>query len=581
MLRSTVALLSASSVLGWDDVILPPPASKTGPVVALYYGQGADIKTDQYAEILGSLQQAVDFPLWVGIPQCPGDAAAVPNALKNGIERIRDDMKEQGMIEEFSFYGGHSLGGAMMPDYVYANAADTAAGVMLSGSFLTRKYKTGKTAEGRPQYEFPVPTLTIGGELDGLCRISRVAEALYTQISFSQDPEVATLYMPVTTISGMNHMQFASGEVPTFVLENDLQAEVSEEEAQAMAVADMTSFMGSILFPQDASYAQTLQKRVQESTEFTQPIVDALLMESYEQFLPGCYCETEDEYGYLQYGTCASTPSCVGGVRWTDEHAQRLMGGLDDARVVGLDMTVADSIHLVTEEDPSCHLPHIHGNPENSANPGHDDTPPICEQPNGCLLNITTVTQHVYENGHFDIWRLHFDLDWADTGYLPLSSKELKTKIKSRQAVWEAAGVKNVSYVETDVVAREGGTGDRCKEINQAAIDWAISKAPETTRSRFDKYGQKLIVGEDLGTCAAGPCWIWDPLRFDKDDEANTVNVQAVWFGSENQNAYPCGEDKTIPCSAGFHYCKLLSPSRALEWMYVDGLRNKLGTDKL
>ena len=27
------------------------------------------------------------------------------------------------------------------------------------------------------------------------------------------------------------------------------------------------------------------------------------------------------------------------------------------------------------------------------------------------------------------------------------------------------------------------------------------------------------------------------------------------------------------PDSSGFHYCKLLSPARAMEWIYVDGLR--------
>lgn len=27
------------------------------------------------------------------------------------------------------------------------------------------------------------------------------------------------------------------------------------------------------------------------------------------------------------------------------------------------------------------------------------------------------------------------------------------------------------------------------------------------------------------------------------------------------------------PDSAGFHYCKLLSPARIMEWIYVDGLR--------
>ena len=133
----------------------------------------------------------------------------------------------------------------------------------------------------------------------------------------------------------------------------------------------------------------------------------------------------------------------------------------------------------------------------------------------------------MYENsGEVDIWRAHFSVPWVDTGYLPITANELKTKIKSRQAVWEAAGVQNVSYIETDGFPKDGGSGDRCGEINQAAIDWALAQLPSKTRDRYEKYGQKLTVGADIGTCAAGPCWIWDPLRFEKDDDANTVTVQ-------------------------------------------------------
>lgn len=105
----------------------------------------------------------------------------------------------------------------MMPDYV-ASKPDDADAMFLLGSFITRKYKTGKTDAGRPQVKFPVPTLTIGGELDGLCRISRIVEALYTQITFDEDTEGMTDYMPVTVVEGMNHMQFASGDAPRYVV---------------------------------------------------------------------------------------------------------------------------------------------------------------------------------------------------------------------------------------------------------------------------------------------------------------------------------------------------------------------------
>jgi hypothetical protein len=581
-MRSIVFSTLISAVWCWDDVILAPPSSKQGPVGVIYFAQGADLKTDQYTKIMSTLQETVDFPLWVGIPQCPMDVAAIPGALESGIQRVNEAMVGQGMDAQFDFYAGHSLGGAMMPDYVNDHAADTADGQILMGAFLTRKFKTGSTAEGRPQVEYPVSTLTIGGELDGLCRLTRISEALYTQVTFAADPESARDLMPVTVIPGMNHMEFASGEIPSFVLDHDLRAEISEDQAQKEATYDMAAFLNSKVYPDNSVYISALRTRVQESVEFTQPIIDAFLMESYEQFLPPCYCEAQDEYGGLQYGTCESTPACTGGVAWTSQYSQVLMGGLDEPEVKGLSISSADSIHLVTEEDPSCHLPHIHGNPVDNANPGNGDTPPICSSPEGCTLDLTTVTQHLYHNsGEVDIWRLHFDVDWLDTGYLPLAAAELKTKLKSRQAVWEAAGVQNVSYAQTDLIVTDGGDGDRCGAINQAAIDWALGKLPEKTRTRFEEYGQKLLVGADLSTCAAGPCWIWDNLKFDRDNEANTVNIQAVYMGTENYNKYPCGESKKIPCSAGFHYCKLLSPARALEWMYVDGLRNKLATNKV
>lgn len=474
----------------------------------------------------------------------------------------------------------------MMPDYVIENVKDTAAGMVLMGSFITRKYKTGITKEGRPQIEYPVPTLTIGGELDGLCRVSRITEALYSQVTFSNNPELAKIYMPVTVIVGMNHMEFASGEIPPFVKASDLQAEISEEQAQTNVAYDAAGFLNYIVFPENESYKSIVIIRVDESIKFTQPITDALLMEGYEQFLPPCYCETEDEYGGLQYGTCVDTPSCNGGVDWTSLYSQVIMAGLNNPEVANLKIIATDSIHLVTEEKPSCHLPHIHGggeSREDNTNPGDGITPPLCQSPHyNCTLNITTVTQHVYENsGEVDIWRFHFSLNFTDTGYLPITARELNTKLKSRQAIYDAAGLQNVSFILTDEIPSKGGIGNNCMDINQAAINWALAKLPENTRKRYEKYGQKLLVDEDLSTCKAGPCWIWDPLRFKRDDDKNIVTIQSVYFATENEYTYPCGETKLIPCSAGFHYCKLLSPAKALEWMYVDGLRNMLSTNNI
>jgi len=335
-------------------------------------------------------------------------------------------------------------------------------------------------------------------------------------------------------------------------------------------------------------------------------------------FLPPCNCEAKDEYWnpetgvarslsgrlpYRMYGTCVSEEYCTGGVPWTSDFAMPIMAGVAPKDftasfesapafpALSIAVKATDSLHDVNQLRPSPHLPHIHGNNINFANPGNtghknaNNPPaqPICRlgPASNCTLNITTVTQHVYSNsGEFDLWRFTFSSASLDTGFLPLAARELKAKLKSRQAVYEAAGLgidQAVDLVETDTPVSEGGTGDRCGEINQAAIDWALGKLPPRTAERFAAYGQKLVVGPDLKTGKAGPGWIWDPLRWLKNDNKGTVVVQSVPFLTENYNKYPCGEGRgpgeMVACSAGFHYCKLLSPARALEWMLIDGLR--------
>ena len=153
-------------VAAWDDLILPPVTEgKTGAPAVLLFGQGAGIVTSLYQSLGEAIQAAAPFPLWFGSPQCQSNSCAVPGTLKSGMERIKSAMVDQGLDIDNStrfYYGGHSLGGAMMPDYVHDEALDDASAMVLMGSFLTRKWRTGVTSSGRPQYEFPVPTLTIG-----------------------------------------------------------------------------------------------------------------------------------------------------------------------------------------------------------------------------------------------------------------------------------------------------------------------------------------------------------------------------------------------------------------------------------
>ena len=88
----------------------------------------------------------------------------------------------------------------------------------------------------------------------------------------------------------------------------------------------------------------------------------------------------------------------------------------------------ADAAHSVSDVRPF-HLPHIFNPP-----PGH-----ACNTSTHCAINLTTLTEPVYDSR-----------DALDTGLYPIAATELRAKMKSRQAVWQAAGVSAADFQTLD-----------------------------------------------------------------------------------------------------------------------------------
>jgi hypothetical protein len=163
-----------------------------------------------------------------------------------------------------------------------------------------------------------------------------------------------------------------------------------------------------------------------------------------------------------------------------------------------------------------------------------------------CTLESITVTENYYER-----------LDSLDTGKYPISAYEMKTKMSSRQRMQADSGV-TVDFTTSDE------TGNRCADINNESLQWGIAHSSAEAVDRYNKLGQKYVMGDDEGPYNEGPLWIWTYMDYKTSKDKTTVTVRSPMMRTPT--------DYWIDAAAGFHYCKVLSPFRVMEWIYVDSL---------
>ena len=151
-------------------------------------------------------------------------------------------------------------------------------------------------------------------------------------------------------------------------------------------------------------------------------------------------------------------------------------------------------------------------------------------------------------------------MDDLDTGYYPVTAQEVRTKMKSRQAIYQAVGFANAQFNVTDAP-------NICAEINTLSYQYAMSHAGARTVARFQKLGEPYVMGPDIGPLNIGPLWIWTALKYTSQGSGSSevVNITSPMLKTPT--------NYWLQLAAGYHYCKLLSPARSIEWMYVDGLR--------
>lgn len=515
-----VAFAGASTTM-----FMQPRAGATGPAVAVIFIHGAQIPNTNYETLFSTMQNSTDLSLWVGLP---GFTFDIPNPIEiaSSVKSALTMMYSAGMSQNTPiFYSGHSLGSVIVQDYLVNNSIANAAGQILTGGFLQRKYFW-------PNFTYPVPTLTIGGELDGLSRVTRIVESYYIQTKRDSNEKA----FPTVVLKGVNHFEFCGqGAPPLLVKERDLMAEASQTDAWASISALYVDYIKSILNIPGAG--SVIAAALQETDAFSAPIIAAFELEGSRHFNVPAQIDGPLASQCVKGG-------CPGKSTWAPK-AQFIIG----ADIPGWSLDVSNEYVLLA------------GSPIT----GQDfHLPVITQDPVAKEISVTT-----YVEGNWD------SLDDFDTGFSSTSANELGTKLASRQCLL----MNGANYTADQAQFNVTDAPQFCQMTNIEAYQWALNIAGTATRERYDKYGQQFIFGDDQQK-DGGPAWIFGRLAYDSvklPDGSVAIQISSPSAKTEidywKRHFGPIPRPPFIPDPGCFHYCKLLSPARAVEWMYVDSLR--------
>jgi hypothetical protein len=274
----------------------------------------------------------------------------------------------------------------------------------------------------------------IGGTLDGLNRVTRMAES-YWHVHSNIDPKVAGKYT-VELIKGMNHLDPISDTsfIPQYAKKHDLKSETTKAEVRAQLVQLFTS---QILSLQSGSSVQSSTF----TSDFMKPLVWGLEQEGNYQTKPPCYDSAEIN---------PIKPTCTAGSPWITNYAHKQMAGQLKNPNVGV--AGNDNFHRTDSVYPY-HHPEFNGD---------------CSKASAnqlCTIESISITENKY-NGLTDFTKLERFM---------VAAFQQETKLKSRQAFKHQSGESDASYEAND----KGQ--NRCQEVNQISLDLAIKMTDAET----------------------------------------------------------------------------------------------------
>ena len=271
--------------------------------MGLIFIQGAQINHNRYTDFLTALQNSVSFPLHIALPEFLFDLPLPPlseTVFKSAVNTIAS-LRQAASLQDLDVYiGGHSLGATAAMEQAFEHP-EMYKGAFITGASVLRKYN----------YTFPIPILSINGELDGLHRIrfvyilyiivlsrwfdnthyrfvyyiptySRVGEAFYNMFDRKAYQnknyfDTSLVQNPVVILDDVTHNHFGDGINPTITIKHlDLISTIPVEVAHIRIVEVISAFMNiHQSTPNTESYMtsmELLKKKVIDTDTFLKPM---------------------------------------------------------------------------------------------------------------------------------------------------------------------------------------------------------------------------------------------------------------------------------------------------------------------
>jgi len=452
--------------------------------IGLIFVPGAKIPGEAYLPLLVAIQEHYPGPLWIGATS--GWLNEMPNPIEIGgqISNCLSKAKEAGFDTETVFFGGHSLGGIVLESHISSHA-EIASGIALIGTWLPDL--VGEYSRG--DNEYPVPVLTAIGELDG-GGISYLRREYQETMAL---PGSVTAFSKTILVPQVNHAQVASGEIDQGVIDNDIDSELSEDEAHQM-------------------YGKRIADWLVLNALHLGLVSQDVAADSLENFL-----HYEDETAeFLQPFFAAFEKEQVGLVSQFVNEAQE--------NILNLESTE----NVITIDSVLTNMPTFQG------------YQPKAEESDGL------VTIHTYTYFNYDLDVLDFNNH--------LSASTVKAKMKLADSIYPLLGLPERDQIMS------------CAELNAKTMEYAMSIASDVALERLASKGRTLTFGADVVYTWGGIAWEYSGgIQWNMKEDGSVELVSARLTSSP-----------TLPLFPGEHYCDLLSPYRALEWIYIESIRHKM-----